>query len=226
MGWTQPIWKTCASKWETSPSRGENKQYLKPPHKKWADRLPQWKTQQFEVKIPINFCFQICNWEASPGLYPQNSAPKTEGLRMSSFIISWIVIKTNMAKVLPCRRAKTLIPDPRWSPATACHHKYTSTTCYHYRSNNKNYHDYHYLALNTWSVPLFPTWSEQLLGELEVLTIEVIPTQHVGRHSKRRSMTKRFIINPHPQIQFPQHSNKFPNICFVVLSTSCPSVGE
>ena len=96
-------------------------------------------------KIPINFCFQICNWEASPGLYPQNSAPKTEGLRMSSFIISWIVIKTNMAKVLPCRRAKTLIPDPRWTPATAVT---ISTLVPLATINNRNYHDYHYLALN------------------------------------------------------------------------------
>ena len=29
--WFQPIWKICSSKWESSPSRGENKKYLKPP---------------------------------------------------------------------------------------------------------------------------------------------------------------------------------------------------
>ena len=29
--WCQPIWKICSSKWESSPSRGENKKYLKPP---------------------------------------------------------------------------------------------------------------------------------------------------------------------------------------------------
>ena len=27
----QPIWKNITSKWESSPNRGENKQYLKPP---------------------------------------------------------------------------------------------------------------------------------------------------------------------------------------------------
>ena len=29
--WFQPIWKICSSKWIISPSRGENKKYLKPP---------------------------------------------------------------------------------------------------------------------------------------------------------------------------------------------------
>ena len=29
--WFQPIWKICSSNWIISPSRGENKKYLKPP---------------------------------------------------------------------------------------------------------------------------------------------------------------------------------------------------
>ena len=32
-GWwlNQPLWKTCSSNWKTSPNRGENQKYLKPP---------------------------------------------------------------------------------------------------------------------------------------------------------------------------------------------------
>ncbi len=29
--WFQPIWKICSWNWESSPNRGENKKYLKPP---------------------------------------------------------------------------------------------------------------------------------------------------------------------------------------------------
>ena len=40
-GWwlNQPIWKICSSKWESSPNRGENKKYLKPP--------PRWILSKF-----------------------------------------------------------------------------------------------------------------------------------------------------------------------------------
>ena len=30
-GWTDPFKKICSSKWESSPGRGENEKYLKPP---------------------------------------------------------------------------------------------------------------------------------------------------------------------------------------------------
>ena len=37
--WFQPIWKICSSNCESSPSRGENKKYLKPPPRKWLFRV-------------------------------------------------------------------------------------------------------------------------------------------------------------------------------------------
>ena len=35
--WFQPIWKICSSKWEASPSRGENEQYLSCHHLEYVD---------------------------------------------------------------------------------------------------------------------------------------------------------------------------------------------
>ena len=41
--WFQPIWKICLSKWESSPSRDENKKCLKPtPRKSWAQDETWW----------------------------------------------------------------------------------------------------------------------------------------------------------------------------------------
>ena len=34
-GWTNPFEKICSSKWESSPNRGENKKYLKPPPREY-----------------------------------------------------------------------------------------------------------------------------------------------------------------------------------------------
>ena len=50
--WFQPLWKICSSKWESSPNRGENKKYLKPPprfevvkfQKDGEDALPKFGT--------------------------------------------------------------------------------------------------------------------------------------------------------------------------------------
>ena len=41
-GWTNPSEKICSSKWESSPSRDENKKYLKPPPSfcfSWGDNV-------------------------------------------------------------------------------------------------------------------------------------------------------------------------------------------
>ena len=54
-GWwlNQPIWKICSSNWDSSPNRGENKKYLKPPPSLWYNILviPQTLGQFSQVSL-------------------------------------------------------------------------------------------------------------------------------------------------------------------------------
>ena len=48
--WFQPIWKLCSSNWIISPSRGENKKYLKPPPRNlWFSSEPRVTKVQGDI---------------------------------------------------------------------------------------------------------------------------------------------------------------------------------
>ena len=52
--WFQPLWKICSSKWKSSPNKGDNKKYLKPPPRKcFGPEKNPWNKQAPSIRKPF-----------------------------------------------------------------------------------------------------------------------------------------------------------------------------
>ena len=74
--WFQPLWKICSSKWESSPNRGENKKYLKPPPSQ-----PTYQRNWFNI-----ICF-----------FPRKLATVTHGQKKNDQTAGWSLLPKDEA---------------------------------------------------------------------------------------------------------------------------------
>ena len=65
-GWTQHLWKTWSSKWESSPGRGENIKCLKPPPSFWLVKTTATKKHTpNQVRVPWrSLSTKCCGWRS------------------------------------------------------------------------------------------------------------------------------------------------------------------